>query len=106
MTPPSEPTPDSELRALLRAGHPTPGLPPRFQEGVWRRLNRSEQAVRAPGWFESLVTGLLRPGYASIGLAAVLLAGVGLGLRDPEANNPRTEQARYLASVSPLHQVP
>ncbi len=106
MNPPPEPTPDPKLRALLRAGLPAPSLPPRFQEGVWRRLDRSERTASAPGWFESFVAGLLRPAYASIGLAAVLVAGVGLGLRDPEANNPRTEQARYLAAVSPLHQVP
>lgn len=106
MNPSTEPTPDPELRALLRAAHPAPGLPPRFQEGVWRRLDRSERTAPAPSWFESFVAGLFRPAFASIGLAAVILAGVGLGLRDPEVNNLRTEQARYLAAVSPLHQAP
>ena len=59
-----------------------------------------------PGWFEQCVRGLFRPAYASIGLAAVMVAGVGFGLRDTEAGNRQTEQARYLAAVSPLHQTP
>jgi hypothetical protein len=106
MIPPPDPIPDPELRALLRAAHPAPSLPPRFQEGVWRRLERSERSNPTPGWFESFVAGLLRPAYASIGLAAVMVAGVGLGLRDTEVSNLMTEQARYLAAVSPLHQAP
>lgn len=106
MNPATEPTPDPELRALLRAAHPAPSLPPRFQEGVWRRLERNELPKPIAGWFEQWVRGLFRPAYASIGVAAVMVAGVGLGLRDTEASNLRTEQARYLAAVSPLHQAP
>lgn len=106
MNPSSDPTPDPELRALLRATHPAPSLPPRFQESVWRRLERSERPSPTPGWIESFVAGLLRPAYASIGLAAVMVAGVGLGLRDTEVSDLRTEQARYLAAVSPLHRTP
>lgn len=101
-----DPTPDPELRTLLRSAHPSPGLPPRFQEGVWRRLERSERLNPSQGWFESLIAGLFRPAYASFGLALVMIAGISLGLRDTDASNPRTERARYLAAVSPLHQVP
>lgn len=101
-----EPTPDPALRELLRAAHPAPDLPPRFQESVWRRLDRNELPKPTAGWFEAFAAGLLRPAYASIGLAAVMVAGVGLGLRATEASNLRTEQARYLAAVSPLHQAP
>lgn len=102
----SGPTLDPELRVLLRAAHPAAGLPPRFQEGVWRRLERSERPAPVPGWIESFVAGLLRPAYASIGLAAVMLAGIGLGLRDNGVGDLQTERARYLAAVSPLHQAP
>lgn len=101
-----DPTPDAELRTLLRTAHPTPALPPRFQEGVWRRLERSERPRPTPGWLQSLLAALLRPAYASIGLAAVMIAGVGLGLHDSEVSSLRTEQARYLAAVSPLRQAP
>lgn len=101
-----DPTPDPELRALLRAAHPSPDLPPRFQEGVWQRLERNERSRPSRSGFDSFVAGLLRPAYASIGLAAVMLAGIGLGLRDNAIGNLRTERARYLAAVSPLHQAP
>lgn len=102
----SGPTPDPELRALLRAAHPAPDLPPRFQEGVWRRLERSERPAPTGGWFEQFVAGLLRPAYVSIGLAAVMLMGIGFGFRANEVRSLQTEQSRYLAAVSPLHQSP
>lgn len=105
MNTPPAPNSDPELSNLLRAAHPAPGLPPRFQEGVWRRLERNERPAPTAGWFESFVAGLLRPAYASIGLAAVMLAGVWLGSRGAEVQSLRTEQARYLAAVSPLHQL-
>jgi hypothetical protein len=101
-----DPSADPELRALLQAAHPAPSLPPRFQEGVWRRLERSERPNPTAGWFESFIAGLFRPACASMGLAAVMVAGVGLGLRDTGASNLRAEHARYVAAVSPLHQAP
>lgn len=97
---------DPALGNLLRSAHPAPSLPPRFQEGVWRRLERSESPQPAPGWFEPLLRLLVRPAYAGTGLALVLFAGVWLGSHAADGRSLRAEQARYLAAVSPLHQAP
>lgn len=106
MNPPPAPNSDPELSKLLRAAHPAPSLPPRFQEGVWRRLERSERPIPTVAWVDRLIATLFRPAYASLGLAAVLLAGVWTGSRGDAIQGRRTEQARYLAAVSPLHQAP
>lgn len=100
------PSSDPELSNLLRSAHPAPSLPPRFQEGVWRRLEQSEGPSPTAAWFGRWVAGLFRPAYASLGLAAVLLAGAWTGSRGAEAQSRQTEQARYLAAVSPLHPAP
>lgn len=106
MNPSPAPNSDPELSNLLRRAHAAPSLPPRFQEGVWRRLERSQQPSPPVAWFELLVGRLFRPAYASIGLAAVMFAGGWLGSHGAEVEGRRTEQARYLAAVSPLHRTP
>jgi len=106
MNPLPDPTPDAELRTLLRSAHPPQDLPPRFQEDVWRRLERDERPRPVSGWMASLLGILSRPAYASLGLALVMIVGVGQGLRDSKASSLRTAQARYHASVNPLRQLP
>ena len=102
-------TPDdneARLRDLLREAHPAPLLPPRFQEGVWRRLAQIEAksgTTTTTGWFEQFVAGLLRPAYASIGVASMMLLGTWLGVRNGKQQSYQTEQTRYLAAVSPFH---
>ena len=104
-------TPDDDdvrLRTLLHEAHPLPLLPPRFQEGVWRRLahiDTKSGATSKTGWFEQFVAGLLRPAYASIGVAFVMFLGTWLGVRNGEQLTYRTEQTRYLAAVSPFHRL-
>ena len=104
-TPDDDPD-DGSLRTLLQEAHPSPSLPPRFQEGVWKRLAHIEARSRTTaqtGWFEQFVAGLLRPAYASIGLASLMLLGTWLGVRNGEHLTHQTEQIRYLAAVSPFH---
>ena len=108
MNPPPQPDHDPALRALLQAvhsTHPAPSLPPRFQEGVWLRIDRDERRspTVAPAWWEQLLPSLFRPAYAAAGLATVMIAGIWLGLRDANTRRDQSERTRYVAAVSPFH---
>ena len=97
---------DPRLTALLREAHPAPPLPPRFQEGVWQRLERAERpapSVPPAGWLEQWVRRLLRPGYATAGLVLAMFAGAWLGVRNGAGIVHRADRDRYIAAVSPLH---
>ena len=105
MNPPDPNLSDPELRTLLRGAHPAPALLPRFQEGVWQRLERAERKAEAAsllGWLEQFVHRVLRPAYATAGLAAVILAGTWFGIHAGEDQADRTERTRYVAAVSPF----
>lgn len=106
MNPPDPNADDQTLSVLLRGAHPAPALPPRFQEGVWQRLERTERPTKsasAVGWLEQFVRGALSPAYAAAGLALVMVAGAWLGIRDGAGQANRVEQTRYVAAVSPFH---
>lgn len=104
---PSAPNPDDpKLRGLLRAAHPAEALPPRFQENVWRRLERAErraEATSTPGWLDALMRGILRPAYATAGLVALILTGTWMGIREGDGRVHLADRARYVAAVSPFH---
>ncbi|MBN9688625.1 MAG: hypothetical protein J0M24_00170 [Verrucomicrobia bacterium] len=106
MNPPAPNADDPRLRALLRAAHPSPTLPPHFQENVWRRLEYAERLPEAASpfaWLNGFVRQVLRPAYATAGLAAMMLAGALLGIRDGERQVHQADQTRYVAAVSPFH---
>lgn len=94
---------DEKLQRLLRGTRPAPGLPPRFKENVWRRIETREvhSATDAPGWLSGLAGWLLRPRLAFALAAAVMLAGVGLGWNSAQHQGRHDAQARYLAAVVP-----
>ncbi len=104
---PSAPNPDDpKLRDLLRAAHLAEALPPRFQENVWRRLERVErraEVTSTPGWLAVLIRGIFRPAYATTGLVALMLAGTWMGVRDGDGRAHLADRARYVAAVSPFH---
>ncbi len=95
---------DAKLRALLLESRAAPPLPPRFQEGVWRRIEEAEApglgAGRA-GWLDVLVARALRPRLALATFAALALAGVLLGAHEGSQAGRHDAQARYLAVVAP-----
>ena len=106
MNPETPPDDHLKLRAILREAHQPPELPPRFQEGVWRRLARIEtkaEITTQPTWFGELVARLLRPAMASLGIASVMLLGAWLGVQNGKLEKGRAEQSRYLTSVSPFY---
>ena len=101
-TPNQEPA-DGKLSSLLRASRPSPGLPPRFQEGVWRRIEQPDSA-RAPvaglNWIDALALWLMKPRFALAGVAALVLAGVLLGSIEGATQARQHAQERYLAAVA------
>jgi hypothetical protein len=90
---------DAKLRALLRESRLAPELPPRFQDAVWRRLERAE--APAANWLDALAAWFLRPRLAFATAAAMLLLGISLGIAQGASHADELAKARYLDSVSP-----
>ncbi|MCZ7639535.1 MAG: hypothetical protein M5U12_27910 [Verrucomicrobia bacterium] len=104
MTDASEPG-DAALRTLLRAARPDPPLPPRFQEGVWRRIDGASTAREArtvAAWLDRAVASLLRPRLALTGVAVMLLLGTTIGVVQGMDLAQEMAKQRYLTAVSPL----
>ena len=103
----SEPNLEAEnvkLGALLRESRAMPPLPPRFQEGVWRRIENAEMPARATargGWLDRLAAAALRPRLALATVVVVILAGAWLGAHEAAQAAHRDAQSRYLAAVAP-----
>ena len=95
---------DAKLGALLREARVSPALPPRFQEGVWRRIEEAAAPVKVTvgiTWLEALVTLVLRPRFALATATVLIVAGALLGVRDGNQMAKQDAQARYLAVVAP-----
>jgi hypothetical protein len=95
---------DTKLSALLRESRVSPALPPRFQEGVWRRIEEAAAPVKVTGgiaWLDALVTLVLRPRFALATATVLIVAGALLGVRDGNQMARQDAQARYLAVVAP-----
>ncbi len=95
---------DAKLSELLRESRSAPSLPPRFQEGVWRRIEAAEATTRStsgPSWLDALAALVLRPRLA-FAVVVVLIAAGGLWGAHAGSQFARHEaQARYLAAVAP-----
>src|ERR1039457_277069 len=92
---------DAKFREVLRAARPSPSLPPRFQENVWRRIEDADAPVKSSSWLDTFAALVLRPRFAYAPVAPLMLAGVLLGTYQGAQNAKQTEQARYLAAVAP-----
>ena len=95
---------EDRLTRVLQKARPEPGLPPRFQEAVWRRIERDDPGCprsETSHWFERLVTLLLRPRLAIGGAVAMLLLGGMLGVLDGIADAHQAARDQYVASVVP-----
>jgi hypothetical protein len=95
---------DARLGALLRESRLSPALPPRFQEGVWRRIEKAATPAKATdgiSWLDALAALVLRPRLALAAAAALMVAGALLGVREGNQLAKQDAQARYLAVVAP-----
>ena len=93
---------DEKLSALLRKARPAPSLPPRFQEGVWRRIEESEiPATSRTNWLEALVSWALRPKFALAAAVVLVAAGSLVGAHEGNQAAHVDAQTRYVTSVAP-----
>ena len=100
---------DTSLRALLQEWKPEASLPPRFQEQVWRRIERAEAApvpsISLPAVFSNWLTNLLaRPAFATTYVAALLVIGASVGWSQARQETARVTgelSARYAQEVDP-----
>ena len=92
---------DAPLSALLRPARPAPGLPPRFQENVWRRIQDSEAPATSASWLDALAALVLRPRLAMAAAAVMLTAGILAGALDGRQVARHDAEMNYLASVAP-----
>jgi len=92
---------DEKLGAILRESRTFPGLPPRFQQNVWRRIEGAEAPVRAESWLDALSVLVLRPRLALAALAILVLVGSFAGALEGRQMARHEERMNYLASVAP-----
>jgi hypothetical protein len=92
---------DTKLRDVLRTARPSPSLPPRFQENVWRRIEGAATPVKSGSWLDALAALVLRPRFAYATVTALVLAGALLGTYQGAQTAKQDAQARYVALVAP-----
>jgi hypothetical protein len=93
---------DEKLSAVLREARSQPSLPPRFQEGVWRRIEESEApAASRRSWLDALASWVLRPRFALAVAVVLICAGSLAGVREGQQSVREQAQTRYLAAVAP-----
>jgi hypothetical protein len=96
---------DEALSHVLREWKVEAPLPPRFQEGVWQRIERRE--TQAAGWrmiLSQLISALARPILATSYLLVLLLAGILAGYIQARATSAHAESelsARYVQAIDP-----
>ena len=94
------------LEQTLQEWRVTTPLPPRFQEQVWKRIERADvpsisvlDALRA--WFAVTVA---RPAFAVAYVSGLLVAGLAFGFvqaNEKAAHLDRQLEARYVQSIDP-----
>ena len=80
-----------------------PTLPPRFQEGVWRRIEEAAAPAKVTGgiaWLDALAALVLRPRFALATATVLMVAGATLGVHTGSQMAHQDAQARYLALVA------
>jgi hypothetical protein len=102
--------PDDRLTRLLSDWRLETNLPPRFQEDVWKRIARAENAG-APSFLGQLwnvLDAAFRRPVPAVAYVTVLVAiGLSVGMlraRETTSRLDHTLEARYLQSVDPYLQ--
>jgi len=98
---------DEALSKVLKEWRTDASLPPRFQEGVWRRIERA-QAPAAPSVWATIAhwigTVLPRPALAASYVAILLAIGVTVGWAQGHQQTARVKDElseRYVRMLDP-----
>lgn len=110
----NKPNDDAPLDALLQEWKVKPSLPPRFNEQVWRRIERAETAPApsvslATVFANWIATMLPRPALATAYVAVLLVIGAGVGWSQARQETARVSSdlsARYAQAVDPYQANP
>ena len=108
MKPESSTQQDAALRQVLQEWKVSASLPPRFQEGVWRRIE-GQEAKPAPWklFLQRLNAALARPAFAVSYLALLLVLGLAAGYWQAAITTAHADEmlrSRYVQMVDPyLH---
>ncbi len=94
---------DAQISALLRQARVSPGLPPRFQQNVWRRIEDADAPAKSASWLDAFAALILRPRFALATALVLLLAGILAGTLDGRQSARHEAQMNYLASVAPAN---
>jgi len=114
---PEHPSENSEpLRKLMREWNVTAPLPPRFQEGVWHRIECADSSVSSGAittlWsvFKARLTAAMRrPAVAVAYLTVLLVAGMAGGYWQAQNQTAHLKDelgTRYVQSVDPYQKPP
>jgi len=102
---------DDALRKLLQEWHADAPLPPRFQDAVWRRIERAQAPAASSGWdviAHWIGTMLPRPALAASYIAILLTLGATAGWTQARQETARVKGElgeRYIRVLDP-YQVP
>lgn len=102
---------DEALSKLLRTWKLSAALPPRFQEGVWRRIVRAQEQTSPSLWHAlagRLEAAFSRPAFAASYVAVLLFIGLGAGYRQAGGETAQAEskwRTLYVQAVDP-YQMP
>lgn len=98
---------DRQLSELLHEWKPQSSLPPRFQERVWKAIDRAEASkpqsafAEAVRWIEA---AFRRPAFATVYVAVLLFVGLGAGYLQAQDKTAETEskmRSLYVQSIDP-----
>jgi hypothetical protein len=99
---------DEALRQELQQWKVDAHLPPRFQERVWRQIERDEAQVQASAWlllWNRLSAALTRPSLAVSYVTLLLVAGMMAGYWQARITRTQAGEdmgARYVQLVAPF----
>ena len=110
----NKPNDDAPVDTLLHEWKVKPSLPPRFNEQVWRRIERAETAPApsvslATVFANWIATMLPRPALATAYVAVLLVIGAGVGWSQARQETARVSSdlsARYVQAVDPYQANP
>ena len=98
---------DEALRKVLKEWRTDTALPPRFQEEVWRRIERAQTPVALSAWavmIHRIGVVLPRPALAASYVAVLLAIGVTVGWAQARQETARVKDElgqRYVRVLDP-----